>query len=41
MSVSHGYNTIARIEYGGCGEDKKKDSHQDDVDPEEEELESS
>ena len=30
MSVSHGYNTIGGIEYGGCGEDKKKEkvSHQ-------------
>ena len=30
MSVSHGYNTIGGIEYGGCGEDNKKDkvSHQ-------------
>ena len=26
MSVSHGYNTIGGIEYGGgCGEDKKKE----------------
>ena len=24
MSVSHGYNTIGEIEYGGCGEDKKE-----------------
>ena len=24
MSVSHGYSTIGRIEYGGCGEDEKK-----------------
>ena len=24
MSVSHGYSTIAGIEYGGCGEDKKE-----------------
>ena len=33
MSVSHGYNTIGGIEYGGCGEDKKKEmvSHQLDV----------
>ena len=30
MSVSHGYSTIGGIEYGGCGEDKKKEivSHQ-------------
>ena len=30
MSVSHGHNTIAGIEYGGCGEDKKREivSHQ-------------
>ena len=30
MSVSHGHNTIGGIEYGGCGEDKKKEkvSHQ-------------
>ena len=30
MSVSHGYSTIGRIEYGGCGEDKNKEivSHQ-------------
>ena len=30
MSVSHGYRTIGGIEYGGCGEDKKKEkvSHQ-------------
>ena len=30
MSVSHGYGTIGGIEYGGCGEDKKKEivSHQ-------------
>ena len=30
MSVSHGYNTIGGIEYGGCGEDKRKEkvSHQ-------------
>ena len=30
MSVSHGYITIGGIEYGGCGEDKKKEivSHQ-------------
>ena len=30
MSMSHGYNTICGIEYGGCGEDKKKEkvSHQ-------------
>ena len=28
--MSHGYNTICGIEYGGCGEDKKKEivSHQ-------------
>ena len=25
MSVSHGYSTIGGIEYGGCGEDKKKE----------------
>ena len=25
MSVSHGHNTIGGIEYGGCGEDKKKE----------------
>ena len=30
MSVSHGYSTIGGIEYGGCGEDEKKEivSHQ-------------
>ena len=30
MRVSHGYSTIGGIEYGGCGEDKKKEivSHQ-------------
>ena len=30
MSVSHGYSTMGGIEYGGCGEDKKKEkvSHQ-------------
>ena len=30
MSVSHGYSTIGGIEYGGYGEDKKKEivSHQ-------------
>ena len=30
MSVSHGYSIIGGIEYGGCGEDKKKEkvSHQ-------------
>ena len=30
MSVSHGYITIGGIEYGGCGEDKKREmvSHQ-------------
>ena len=30
MSVSHGYDTIREIEYGGCGEDKNKEivSHQ-------------
>ena len=30
MSVSHGHSTIGGIEYGGCGEDKKKErvSHQ-------------
>ena len=30
MSMIHGYSTIGRIEYGGCGEDKKKEivSHQ-------------
>ena len=30
MSVSHGYSTIGGIEYGGCGEEKKKEkaSHQ-------------
>ena len=30
MSMSHGYNTISGIEYGGCGEDKQKEkvSHQ-------------
>ena len=30
MSVSHGYSTIGGIEYGGCGEDRKKEivSHQ-------------
>ena len=30
MSMSHGYNTIGGIEYGGCGEDKKEKivSHQ-------------
>ena len=25
MSVSHGHSTIGGIEYGGCGEDKKKE----------------
>ena len=25
MSVSHGYKTIGGIEYGGCGEDQKKE----------------
>ena len=30
MSVSHGYSIVGGIEYGGCGEDKKKEkvSHQ-------------
>ena len=30
MSVGHGHSTISGIEYGGCGEDKKKEvvSHQ-------------
>ena len=30
MSLSHGHNSIGGIEYGGCGEDKKKEivSHQ-------------
>ena len=30
MSMSHGDSTIGGIEYGGCGEGKKKDidSHQ-------------
>ena len=30
MSVSHGYSTMGGMEYGGCGEDKKKEivSHQ-------------
>ena len=30
MRASHGYSTIGGIEYGGCGEDKKKEivSHQ-------------
>ena len=30
MSVIHGHSTIDGIEYGGCGEDKKReiDSHQ-------------
>ena len=30
MSVSHAYSTIGEIEYGGCGEDKKRKivSHQ-------------
>ena len=30
ISMSHQYNTIGAIEYGGCGEDKKKEkvSHQ-------------
>ena len=30
MSVSHGYSTIGGIEYGGRGEDKKREivSHQ-------------
>ena len=30
MSMSYGYSTIVGIEYGGCGEDKKKEivSHQ-------------
>ena len=30
ISVSHGFSTIGGIEYGGCGEDKKKEivSHQ-------------
>ena len=26
MSVIHGYSAIGGIEYGGCGEDKKKES---------------
>ena len=25
MSVRHGYSTIGGIEYGSCGEDKKKE----------------
>ena len=25
MSASHGHSTIGGIEYGGCGEDKKKE----------------
>ena len=25
MSVSHGHSTIGGIEYGGCGEDRKKE----------------
>ena len=25
MSMSHGYSTIGGIEYGGCGEDKKRE----------------
>ena len=25
MSVSHGHSTIGGIEYGGCGEAKKKE----------------
>jgi len=30
MSMSHGHSTIGGREYGGCGEDKKKElvSHQ-------------
>ena len=30
MSMSHIYNNIGGIEYGGCGQDKKKEivSHQ-------------
>ena len=24
MSLSHGHSTIGGIEYGGCGEDKKR-----------------
>ena len=30
MSVSHGHSTIGGIEYGGCGEEKKREiaSHQ-------------
>ena len=30
MSGSHGHSTIGGIEYGGCGDDKKKEkvSHQ-------------
>ena len=30
MSVNHGHNTMGGIEYGGCGEDKKREivSHQ-------------
>ena len=30
MSEIHGHNTIGGIEYGGCGEDRKKEivSHQ-------------
>ena len=29
MSVSHVYNTIGGIEYGGCGEGKKKEKFSD------------
>ena len=29
MSVSHGHGTIGGIEYGGCGEDKKKEKVSD------------
>ena len=25
MSVSHGHRTIGGIEYGGCGEEKKRE----------------
>ena len=25
MSVSHGHSAIGGIEYGGCGEDKKRE----------------
>ena len=29
MSVSHGHSTIGGIEYGGCGEEKKREIESD------------